>query len=256
MATIQGECGKIKLFEDFLGAEWIISRSAASGRVGEGPFRVIGDGVAETGDSGILVAEDPTDVPLNGVGIFAVTDEDLHCCGLSTSLCFDAALMAPIVAELRVQFADLDSKHFYFGLSGVNADAEILETNIISDDASTTFTLTGTSICGFLWSADLTDSADWHAVFKGGTTTGVTDSTALDLDEDIVAGEFQILRLEIDPNGTARWFVDGALKKTQTGAVSTSADFAILSLCSNTGTDAEFAYVDYMYVEANRDWTV
>lgn len=253
MATVQGEFGKVRLFEDFNGPEWTIAETAASGALGGGPFRVIGDGIGDT-DSGITV--DESTVPLNGVGIFTTTDEDLHTCGVATSKCFDVAKMAPMAFECRVQFADTDDKEFYFGLSDDNSDAVPLETNIISNDGANTFTLTATHFCGFYYSQGLTDDEDWHAVYHGGTTTGETNSTNVDLDEDIVAGEFQVLRLEVDPNGTARWYVDGALKKTLETAVSTTTDMSMVCLVSTCATTNEYAYVDYVFAEAYRDWTV
>jgi len=71
-----------------------------------------------------------------------------------------------------------------------------------------------------------------------------------------VAGEFQILRLEIANNGTARWYVDGVLKQTTTGAVSTSTDLALVTMIEARSAAIEYAYLDYIYVSANRDWTV
>ena len=74
---------------------------------------------------------------------------------------------------------------------------------------------------------------------------------------DAVLAEWNILRVEVDPNGTARWYVDGVLKQTVTGAVSTTADIAAVLLieCKDTA-GAEEVDVDYILVEANRDWTV
>jgi hypothetical protein len=120
----------------------------------------------------------------------------------------------------------------------------------------TTMTLTASDLCGFYLSAELTDDEDWHAVFNGGTTTGETDSTALDLNDDAVAGEFDVLRLEVGNNGTARWFLNGVLKKTQTGAVSTSTDLAVVLIVAAYGAAIETADVDYISITANRDWTV
>jgi hypothetical protein len=107
-----------------------------------------------------------------------------------------------------------------------------------------------------VFDSQLTDSADWHAVFQGGDVTASTTSTDLDLDEDATAAESQVLRVEIDANGTARWYIDGKLKKTQTGAVSTTVVQAAIVGCWGTTTTAADLDVDYIAVEANRDWTV
>jgi len=251
MATVQSECGEIVMLEDFFGGEDIVANTAATRPFGA-YFRVIGDGIAEN-DSGITV--DESTVPLNGVGVFTTTDEAKHACGVATAKCLDVAKMAPLVLECRVQFADLDSKSFFMGLSDVNNDDTSIEDDIING-ATTTLTLNASDLCGFFYDEGLTDDEDWHAVYNGGTTTGETTSTNVDLDDDAVAGEFQILRLEVDPNGTARWYIDGVLLKTVKGAVSTTTDLAAVCLVESKGTSNEYAYVDYFMVKCNRDWTV
>ena len=119
-----------------------------------------------------------------------------------------------------------------------------------------TLTLTASDICGFFLSAELTDDEDWHMVYNGGTTTGETVSTSVDADDDAVAGEWQVLRLEIDTNGTARWYIDGVLKQTKTGAASTSVNMALILGVEAKGAAIENLDVDYLLVQANRDWTV
>ena len=247
----QASKGRIEIFEDFIGGEDIILNSAASRNFGSSGLRVIGQGIAEN-DSGIVVLESDG---LNGVGRLTTTNEDAHSCGLTTAKMFDVAKMGTIVLEARVQFENLDTKEFYFGLTDVNDDTTIIEGGTMVGNG-TTMTLTASDLCGFYLSAELTDDEDWHAVFNGGTTTGETDSTELDLDDDAVAGEFDVLRIEVGNNGTARWFVNGVLKKTQAGAVSTSTDLAVLLMVATYGAAIETVDVDYISITANRDWTV
>ena len=146
------------------------------------------------------------------------------------------------------------SEEFYFGLTDVNDDTSILEGNNLHG-ASTTITLTASDLCGFLLSAELTDDEDWHMVYNGGDTTGQTTSTSIDADVDAVAGEYDVLRLEVAPNGTARWYINGALKQTVTGAVSTSTDLAVIAMVEAKSAAIEYAWIDYIAIEANRDWT-
>ena len=243
--------GRIEIFEDFVGAEVPVALTATTDRLGE--LRIIGDGLDES-DSGVINLESDG---LNGVGHFIATDEDKHACGFTTSLMFDAALMGTIIAEARVLFVDLATKDFFFGLSDVNSDDISLEDDVLSG-ATTTITYTASDLCGFYLCSELTDAEDWHMVYVGGTTTGETTSTAIDADDDAVAGEFQILRLEVDPNGTARWYIDGVLKQTVAGAASTSTDMAIIGVVgnkANTSTTEDFK-CDYVLMKANRDWTI
>ena len=247
----QASKGRIEIFEDFIGGEEIVANTAASRTFGTAGLRVIGQGIAEK-DSGIVVLESDG---LNGVGRLTTTNEDAHSIGLTTATMFDVAKMGTIVLEARVQFENLDTKEFYFGLTDVNDDTTIIEGGTMVGNG-TTMTLTASDLCGFYLSAELTDDEDWHAVFNGGTTTGETDSTELDLDDDAVAGEFDVLRIEVGNNGTARWFVNGVLKKTQAGAVSTSTDLAVLLMVATYGAAIETVDVDYISITANRDWTV
>jgi hypothetical protein len=244
----QSQYGKIRIFEDFIGGEDIVANTAASRTFGAGGLRVIGEGIAEN-DSGVTILESDG---LNGVGVLTTTDEAAHTCGLATGKIFDVALNGPLVAECRVQFADLDTKSFFFGFASENDDAE----TEVASGATSTITLTAASLVGFLLDHSLTEDELWHMIYNGGTTTGATASGSVDSAIDAVAGEYDILRVEIDPNGTARWYIDGALKQTVEGAVSTSTDLAGLALVNAHGAEIEYAYLDYVAFEANRDWTV
>ena len=246
----QSGYGKISIFEDFLAGEDIVAATAATRSFGDSGLRVIGQGIAEA-DSGITVGESDG---LNGVGILTTTNEDAHSCGVTTGKVFDVGKMAPINIECRVQFPDLDTKAFYFGLTDVNGDTAILEgENLVA--SGTSLTLSASDLCGFLIDAEATDDEDWIMVYNGGTTTGETTIANIDADNDAVAGEYDILRLEVAINGTARWYINGVLKQTVTGAVSTSTDLAVLAMVEARSAAIEYAWIDYIAIEANRDWT-
>jgi len=246
----QSGYGKVVIFEDFLAGEDIVAATAATRAFGDSGLRVIGQGIAEA-DSGITVGESDG---LNGVGILTTTNEDAHSCGVTTGKVFDVGKMAPINIECRVQFPDLDTKAFYFGLTDVNDDTTILEGNNLVA-ASGTLTLSASDLCGFLIDAEATDDEDWIMVYNGGTTTGETTIANIDADNDAVAGEYDILRLEVAINGTARWYINGVLKQTVTGAVSTSTDLAVIAMIEARSAAIEYAWIDYIAIEANRDWT-
>jgi len=252
MATIQSEFGKLFLMEDFFGGEDIVANTAVSRQIGSAGFRVIGQG-AEEADSGITSLE--TDPNLNGVGVFTTTDEADHSLGVCTSKMLDLTLNGGFVAECRVQFADLDYKQFYFGFTDLNDDTTILEGETILG-STVTLTLSASDLCGFLYSAELTEDEMWHMPYNGGTTAGETTSTNVESGVDAVAGEWDILRVEVDPNGEARWYINGVLKQTVEGAVSLTTDLALIAMveCKDTST-IEYAKVDYVALRANRDWT-
>ncbi len=246
--------GKIRLFSDFVGPEQIDTLTATSHYIG--PFRAAGEGFADS-DAGFQGQE--TGGNLSGTLRIESANTDQDSSGLVTSKMFDVALMAPIVIEARLQFNNLDTKEFFFGLSDVNEDDVALETDILGRTGNTTITLTSSNLVGFFFDAELTASARWHGVFNGGTTTGETNSSNIELTiatDDIVAAEFEVIRLEVDADGLARWFVNGILKQTKAGAVSTTTDLALNLLVGTKGSTFEEVDVNYVLVTANRDWTV
>ena len=240
--------GGIHLHDDFRsGTQHLVASSVAPPlNVGNGTFKLVGQGIADD-DSGLLFG--------SRGGTMTSTNEVEHAAGLTTGIAFDVATNGTIVAETRIELTTLTERQVFFGFSDVQTDLAILEGAIIKG-SGTTLTLTASDICGFLMASELTDAADWHAVFNGGTATGETLSTNVDLDEDATAAEFQILRIEMDTNGTARWFVDGNLKKTLAGAVSTTVDLCLSLITETKVTTLTSLVVDYLTVKANRDWTV
>jgi len=254
MAIIQSEVGRIRLLEDFFTGHYKASEADNTTTWDYyplGPYKLYGEGILEV-DAGCACSS----TTLNGLGDLTTTDEDNHCTVIGTGgLCFRADLNGTIIAETRLQFVDLDTKEVFFGLQDVDSATLNLEGTVIHG-ATTTITLTASDLCGFLLSSELTDDEDWHAVYNGGSATGETVSTNIDLDCDAVVGDFQVLRLEVDPDGTARWFVDGVLKKTLAGAVNVDEPVNVVLAIEAKAAECQHVYVDYLLVDANRDWTV
>jgi hypothetical protein len=256
MTMVQSGVGKVRIFEDFFGAEQPVANTqgATTATPFIGGLRMVGETIADT-DTGIVSNE--TTPCLSGVARLTSPDgtADDHI-GLVTAKMFDVGLMGTLIAETRVQFDDLDTKEFFFGFACENDDDQGLEGDLIHGGTET-LTLTAADLCGFLLSSELTEDEMWHCAYNGGTTAGETDSTEVESGVDAVLAEWNILRVEIDPNGTARWFVDGVLKQTVEGAVSTTENLAGVIIVENKTTGAvESVDVDYVLFEANRDWTI
>ena len=253
MATVQSGVGKIRMFDDFVGPEWPIDNTDETTHVGI--FRLVGETIAD-GDVGATINEAAP--CLNGVLRLTTSDENNHSVGLVTGKMFTPSLNGTMIAECRVQFDDLDTKEFFFGFSNQNDDDQGVEGDICHG-VTEAITLTSSDLCGFLLSAELSEDEMWHCVYNGGTTTGEILSTEIESGVDAVYGEYNILRVEIDNSGTARWYVDGVKVQTTEGAVSTTSTdlFAAEFIIEVKDTAAaEYADIDYFLVEANRDWTV
>ncbi len=103
--------GGIRIFEDFSGPEDPLALTVSTGTFGT-VFRVVGETHADT-DTGIIILESDG---LNGVAqLTSPNDSTNDSLCITTATMFDVALMGPIVAEIRVRFADLDTKDFFFG---------------------------------------------------------------------------------------------------------------------------------------------
>lgn len=242
--------GRIHLFEDFYGEEDRLTGTHSIFKRNVGSLRVFGLGTEST-DSGVPM--DETICPLSGVAVLTTSADTSDGVGLTTTKMFNAALMGTLIMEVRIQFADLSTKSIFIGFSDENEE----NNTAVVESSTTTIAPAASNYVGFHWDHSMTGVSedDWHAVYVGGAVTGVTNSALVDLDETIVEDEWDILRVEVDNNGTARWYVNGKLKKTLAGAVSATTNLAAQIFLQADGDDVEVAYVDYILIEANRDWT-
>ena len=238
--------GRIRLFNDFCGSSDLIALTGDTAPLGD--FFAGGEGF-EDADAGVAGK-----AALSGVVALTSANTDADTSFIGTSIAFDVALMGTIVLEARVQLPDLDTKEIFFGLTSILSVDEQLE-DIVINASATTITMPA-DLVGFYLSSELTDDEDWHGIYNGGTATASTTTTGVDLNDDAVAGEWQVLRLEVAPNGTARWFIDGVLKQTVTNAASTTTNMAVCLAAAANTTEFAIMDVDYLMVEANRDWTV
>jgi hypothetical protein len=216
-----------------------------------GDFYGGGEGV-EDNDAGFKPS---SAAPVSGAIAITSADTDADTTFIGTGIGFDVALMGPIVLEARVQLPDLDTKEIFFGLTSILSTDEQLE-DIVINASATTITMPA-DLVGFYLSDELTTVAgDWHAINNGGTATATTTTTNGQLNNVAVAGEWQVLRLEVFSNGTVEWWIDGVLKKTVEGAVSTTTNMAVCLAAAANTTQMAIMECDYLSVEANRDWTV
>ena len=245
--------GRIKLFNDFAGIGNTLALTADTAQVGD--FYAGGEGF-EDNDAGIAGKD-----ALSGVVTITSANTDADTTFIGTHIMFDVGLMGTIVMEARVQLPDLDTKEIFFGLTSILSVDEQLE-DIVINASSTTITMPA-DLVGFYLSDELGDDEAWHGIHNGGPTAGSTTTTSVCLggtgdatSVGATAGEWQVLRLEVDNNGTARWYVDGVLYQTVAGAASTTTNMAACLAAAANTTQLAIFDCDYMSVEANRDWTV
>ena len=239
--------GRIRLFNEFASVANTLALTADTAQLGD--FYAGGEGF-EDNDAGIAGKD-----ALSGVVTITSANTDADTTFIGTHIAFDVGLMGPIALEARVQLPDLDTKEIFFGLTSILSVDEQLE-DIVQNASATTITMPA-DLVGFYLSDELTTVAgDWHAINNGGTATATTTTTNGQLNNVAVAGEWQVLRLEVMPNGTSYWYIDGVLKKTVENAASTSTNMAVCLAAAANTTQLTIFDCDYLMVEANRDWTV
>lgn len=247
--TAQSGYGRIRLFNDFAGPEIPVANAVAYGTTAGGcnyylgDFAVKGD-LGETDTGVVALAKAGGWVRVSG------NDENGKGVSIGTEICFSPTLNAPLAIEARVEMQAITARVVWVGFCGTHAD-DVAEPVTAT---GTTLTLVADNLCGFLFDSQLT-ATKWHMPYKGGTTTGPTTSTNVESSVTPVAAEADILRLEIDRDGAARWYINGVLEQSVAGAVSTTAlqsGFLAVFGTTTTAADADF---DYLAVEAERDWT-
>ncbi len=248
---VQSARGRIHLWNDFF--QGLDSTSEADNSTTwdtypMGDFVFYGQGTIEV-DSGAPLTADPS-----GAVRVTCTDETEHAAFIGTLARFDVASQAPITIEARVQFNNLATKVAFIGLSDENDAVSIIEGELLTGTTDT-LTLTASDLIGFYLSAELDEDEMWHMVYKGGTTTGETVAENVESGVDAVAAEWDILKLEIDPNGTARWYVNEVLKQTVKGACSTSVDMGLMCGVEAKGGNVEEMDLDFLEFTASRNWT-
>ena len=246
----QGSRGKIELWNDFCGPEIPLANAIAYGTSAGGcnyylgDYKVTGDlGETDTGVVGLPI--------VNGAVRVSGNNENGKGVAIGTEAVFSPTLMGPLIAETRVQRAVVTAGNIFFGFCDVNADdvAEPLTASTV------TLTLTASDLCGFTLDSQLTATAGWHMPYNGGTTTGETTSTSVVSSVTAVAAEWDVLRIEIMADGRADWYINGVLEQTKDGAVSTSVLQACYVGAWGTTSTAASVDLDYLLVQANRDWT-
>src|SRR3990167_11270312 len=243
----QSEFGKVTLFDHFAGPEIVVATASAYGAQYSalGPFRVTGD-LVET-DTGVVAID-----KAGGWVRIGCNDENGKGVFVGTGVVLSPTLNGTLVLEARVELRIITTTSVFIGFMALNAD-DAAEP-VTSVTATITYVAT-TGIAGFIFDSQLT-AKEWHMPYSGGTATAPTASGDVNSGILPVAAESVVLRVEIDTNDTARWYIDGVLKQTVANAVSTTTLLAALCGAWGTTTTATDIDCDFLAVEANRDWTV
>ena len=248
----QSGYGKIVLFNDFAGPEIPVANAVAYGTTAGGCNYYLGDfgvyGDLGEDDTGVVFVE-----KANGFARISGNNENGKGVFVGTGKTLSPTLNGTVAVESRLEMQAIttDIRVVYVGLMGTLADdaAEPMTST------GTTITMVASDLCGFLLDTQLDNDDEWHTVYMGGTATGETVSTNVESGVTVVAAESDVLRVEVDTDGTARWYINGDLIKTLANAVDPDELQAAGVGCWGVTSTAADVDVDYLAVEFNRDWT-
>lgn len=247
--SISGQSGegRIRIIEDFLGGVDVeVSNTDAikTAAAFAGPFAMYGS-LAETDCGLILLGK------ASGYARLTGTNEDGYGLAIGTEVSISPALNGTIIVEARVEHQALTARDTFIGLVATAAD------DIAEPVACSGTTITKVCACtGFLLSSELTASTTWHMPYILASDTTQT-STNVASSQIAVAAESDILRLEVDINGAARWFINGKLEQSIGAGLAATTTTLMAAIIGTFGTTTTVSDVDidYLMVDINRDWT-
>jgi hypothetical protein len=183
-----------------------------------------GGGTSAAAAAIVAAPEGKVDLVSGTAGTAGVADA---ACMSGVSLTGKGALVSlgTMILEARVSVSHITGATVCVGLSNLIVDDakeavlhHILVADIVDDGLSVT------DAVSFTQDSEATGATKWHGVSEnGGTIAHVAAAGECILASGPTADTYQILRLEVDATGDARFYVDGTLEFTETTAVATTA---------------------------------
>lgn len=236
--------GELEVFEDFLGVDPDYVWAAGGFAIGNVSVTSVNEGTIET------TVDEPG-------GIIALTldtaDDD--------NVALYAGRFKPadggMVMEARLKGDNLSDLAFFVGF------AETLDkaTPVMpAEFATATMTYNGTGgMVGLQFDSDGTTD-DWRACMgdggaaSGGSGNGTRATPLIGGGYAVTADRWDVCRVEVDPNGAARAYLNGVLIKSFTAGLTPTDLFHAVVFCENRAASAAVLEVDYFYARGGRDW--
>ena len=245
MATYQSEFGYVETFEDFNGIDPDVTWAAGGFSVGNVSVVSVNEGSVE----------DTVDETGGVVAFTLDTGDDDNV----------ALYYAPVqpsnggaVMEARIKVDGLTDLAMFVGYTEtLDGTTPVMP----AEFATATMTYNGTGgMVGLQFDSDGTTD-DWRAVCgDGGAATagsgnGTRASSIVGEGYAPTADRWDIIRVELDSNATARVYLNGKLIKTFTGGLTATDLFFPVVMCENRAGSAAVMEVDYFYSRSSRDWS-
>lgn len=246
MATYMSEFGFVEHFEDFTGINPDATWEVGGGAIGQVTYTSVNEGTFENtlDESG---------------GILAITTDtgDDDNIALYYGAPAQPASTGGAVMEARVKSNSATLGAWFIGFTET---LSVTTPVMPAEFATATMTYNGTGgMVGLQWDSDGTTD-DWRAVCgDGGAATagsgnGTRASSIVGEGYALAADRWDIVRVELESNATARVYLNGKLISTFTGGLTASDLFLPVVMYENRSAAARLVEVDYFYYRTHRDW--
>ena len=172
----------------------------------------------------------------------AVDDENVAVGG---ALIWKANSGGPLIFEARVaSVTAITLRAYYVGLT----DTLVSSIEMPFELATTTLTSTATDAVGFVYDTDATND-NWHCVGVKADVDGTFVNSGI---APATAGTFQTLRVVVDSDGNAEFFIDSKWVASMTNAVTATVALCAALVDEAREAGAKVIDIDYFHVESGR----
>ena len=161
---------------------------------------------------------------------------------------YRASAGGPLIFEARVALQTSLLQFLFVGLTGTKPSTTV--TDIPMNTNGGTFTTGHANAVGFMYTGGSSGAAVWQcAGVKAGADTAITAAPAR---FNPVLDTFQTLRIVLNPDGSASFYIDGNIIKENLANAVTAATLLTPAICNTDDGAAGSLDTDYVYISAGR----
>lgn len=226
MASTDTGFGKVVWHEDFLGPAVDTTNDIVVGETGAGGTQTFN----AQANGALRIVTDATDDNNGAAG---------------GALIWKANSGGPLIFEARVaSVTAITLRAYYVGLT----DTLVSSIEMPFELATTVLTSTATDAVGFVYDTDATN-AYWHCVGVKADVDGTMVNTGI---APATAGTYQTLRVVVDSDGNAEFFIDSKYVGSVANAVTASVAQCAAFVVESRSAAAKTADIDLFHVEVGR----
>ena len=173
-----------------------------------------------------------------GICRIATSAHDNEACFLATPLCWEDDMSA--ICEAKILISDVSGLAVFFGFS--DATFETSPAMPIDYADAVLATVATRDAVGFICDFDDTVNGA-NSIVAVGANNGALE-TAIDSGTDWADAVWHILRVELDPDAKAVFYLDGVVFGTMTTALTSGTHLCIICAVANRDATTDYVYLD------------